>query len=202
MKLILLITIVFITFLYYYCYTKWKNETKVQFTSNKKEYFIVQNNNQEPEWVSKEVANRLSKLTSKVDILVNEMYKTSYPSFSISKRLMDRWKKLRENPKGIRETGEYEKEAAYILNKGKQLRICVRNRKGGKSKFEDENTTMFVMLHELGHLMSETYGHNAEFKENFSSITQKAIELNLYTYENYSRENKSHCGTQITSSSV
>lgn len=200
MILLLLSLIVFIIFTFFY--NKWKNKTKFQF-SDHNEYFVVQNNENEPEWISREIANRLSRLTNKVDILVKEMYDTSYPSFKISRRLAERWKRLRENPQGIRETNVNEKEAAYTLNKGKQLRICVRNKKGGKSKFENENTMMFVMLHELGHLMSESYGHNAEFKKNFSDITQKAIELNLYIYENFSVSNpKKYCDVSITSTPV
>lgn len=201
--LILIIITVCIVILFQSEFSMKENDTvKYQKTSQKNEYFMVQDNKNEPEWISKEVANRLSRLSDKIDKLVLDMYNTNFPTITIAQRLFNRWKRIRENPSGLRETSIEDKIAAYTINKGQELRICVRDRSKSDKIFTDENTMMFVMLHELGHLMSVTYGHNTEFKENFSAVTTRALELGLYIYEPFDKENKSYCGTVITNSPV
>ena len=54
------------------------------------------------------------------------------------------------------ETSIGEKSAAYVLNKGDQLRMCVRKR-NDPTKLEDSNTMIFVLLHELAHLMCKIW---------------------------------------------
>jgi len=194
--LLICILILFVIF----SYLKWKNKTKYKFSSDKKK-FLVQNNTNEPRWISEEVANRLSRLANKIDFLVNEMYKESYPSKEISLRLKERWSNIRSKPNGFRETSSNENTAGYTVDKGEEMRICVRDKKQN-NKLEDENVMMFVTLHECAHLMSKSYGHNKEFKENFASITKKAIQLEIYQYENYRVNNKVYCGVDITNSSI
>jgi hypothetical protein len=177
-------------------YYKWSNKicsVECPFT---KEKFIVQNNKEEPVWVRQEVASRLATLAQKVDSLVKHMNDNNLPDAIVAKRLASRWKKIRLNPSGFRETSPHELSAAYTLNKGEQMRICVRDRDSNQL-FEDPNTSMFILAHELGHLMSKSYGHNEEFKQNFSFITKVAVELGLYKYQNFSKEPERYCGVDI-----
>ena len=125
------------------------------------------------------------------------MYNHQLPSPAVSKRLAERWKKIRNNPAGLRETAFGETSAAYTVNKGEQLRICVRDEKSD-NLFENENDLMFVALHEAGHLMSKSYGHNLEFKENFRGITKIAVDLGIYKYVDYTRKPVTFCGVDIT----
>ena len=178
-------------------YKKWKDKTREEPFDETNETFIVQNNKDEPRWVGKEVANRLGNLAKKIDKIVSYMYQKNLPDAIISKRLAERWKKIRINPAGLRETAFGETSAAYTVNKGEQLRICVRDEKSD-NLFEDKNDLMFVMLHELGHLMSKSYGHNLEFKKNFAYITKVAVELGLYKYVDYSKHPTTFCGTDIS----
>ena len=56
---------------------------------------------------------------------------------------------------------------------------------------------MFVILHELAHVMSISYGHEDEFKNNFSYITHLASSLGLYKPQDFQTNPKTYCGTEI-----
>lgn len=178
-------------------YVKWKDKTCEVECPVTKEKFVVQNNKHEPDWVRKEVARRISNMAKGIDKLVLHMYNKQLPDATIAKRLAERWKKIRINPQGLRETGFGENSAAYTVNKGDQMRICVRDEKSD-NLFENENDMMFVMLHELAHLMSKSYGHNLEFKKNFAYITKVAVNMGLYHYTDYQTNPTNYCGTDIT----
>jgi len=44
---------------------------------------------------------------------------------------------------------------------------------------------LFVAIHELGHLMTKSIGHNTEFWDNMRFLLKEAISANLYTKEDY-----------------
>lgn len=180
-------------------YVKWKDKTCEVKSPDTFESFVVQNNKNEPEWVRIEVARRLGKLAIDIDKLVDYMLKNQLPNSVVAGRLKERWSKIRSNPQGLRETGIGENSAAYTVNKGDQMRICVRDEKSD-NLFEDENTMYFVMLHELAHLMSKSYGHNLEFKQNFAYITKLAVDLGIYKYQNFQSNPMTYCGTDIHNS--
>ena len=57
---------------------------------------------------------------------------------------------------------------------------------------------MFVALHELSHIATESIGHNKEFWDNFKFILKEAQEAGLYKMVDYSKDNKEYCGMTIT----
>ena len=177
-------------------YKKWKDRTKPVHDHHTRETFLVQNNKDEPEWVGQEVAKRLGKLTQNGDLLIEYFVKEQLPH---SKRLAKRWRRIRKNPRGIRETGSVEQPAAYTVNKSEQMRICIR-KPGSQGELEDLNTSMLVLLHEMAHMMSHSYGHGQEFRTNFALITNVAVRLGLYNYVDYSKNPTSYCNTKITHS--
>jgi hypothetical protein len=59
---------------------------------------------------------------------------------------------------------------------------------------------MFVVLHEMAHLMTTTIGHTPEFWANFRRILKDAIGAGVYHEVNYTREPVEYCGMKITSS--
>ena len=81
------------------------------------------------------------------------------------------------------------------MNKGEKIGICVRY----KNKKVNENSLFFVLLHELAHIMSESYGHTEEFWRNFKYLIEISIRYNLYKYENYNTNPTNMCGTEISS---
>ena len=50
---------------------------------------------------------------------------------------------------------------AYSVNKGEELSLCIRDK--DTNKFIDNNTILFVAIHELAHIMSKSTGHTEEF---------------------------------------
>ncbi len=57
---------------------------------------------------------------------------------------------------------------------------------------------MFVAIHELSHIMTESVGHTEEFWNNFRILLRVAIELKLYRNLDYSNNPVDYCGTKIT----
>lgn len=195
-----ILTLLIIVFITYCGFQKWRDKSRAETCPITREQFIVQNNKHEPEWIGKEVAKRLATLARKTDTLVNYMYQNKAPNPEVSQRLYSRWQQIRNNPRGLRETAFGETSAAYTVNKSEQIRICIRDRSNndGEPHFENDNTSMFVLLHELAHIMSKTYGHGVEFKRNFAAITRLAETLGVYHPVDYSKQPTNYCGTDIT----
>ena len=74
------------------------------------------------------------------------------------------------------EANHEDNSTSYTINKGEEMHVCLRE-KDKHTKLHDMNTLMFVVLHELAHVMSDSVGHNKEFKDNFKFILNKAMTL-------------------------
>jgi hypothetical protein len=138
----------------------------------------------------REAADYLATIYTKVNTLVTYMKDNNLPNGEISDRLYHRWKKCK-----LRETSTSDKSVAFTVNKGTEIRLCIRTADG---KFEDPNTAMFVILHELAHIASVSFGHNEEFRENFFIIAKLATKLDLYKPEDFEKEPKKYCNLAIT----
>jgi predicted metal-dependent hydrolase len=57
---------------------------------------------------------------------------------------------------------------------------------------------MFVVLHEIAHLMTTTVGHTPEFWANFRRILKDAVAAGIYQETNYARNPVRYCGMTIT----
>ena len=89
---------------------------------------------------------------------------------------------------------EYNNEAAYSINKGERIGICLRKKSGD---VEDENTMFFVLMHELAHIMSRKYAHDKEFWDNFALLIEAATESGLYKYRDFGKQPTTFCGHSI-----
>jgi len=67
--------------------------------------------------------------------------------------------------------------SAYTENKS-VITLCLKNPETGK--FYSMNTLMYVALHELGHIISKTHGHNEEFRKNFATLLRRATKIGIY----------------------
>lgn len=134
-------------------------------------------------------ANYLAYINAKVNTLVDYMNMYNLPDLDTSKRLYHRWMSIE-----LKETNSNEKSVAYTLNKSTEIRICIRDQYGN---FEDPNITMFVILHELAHVMSISYNHTEEFKNNFNYITHLASNLGLYKPDDFTKMPIKYCGITI-----
>ena len=92
-------------------------------------------------------------------------------------------------------------DTSYSENKGQKIVVCLRDKtRAPEYPLIDQNTIMFVMLHEMSHLMTETIGHTQEFWSNFRRILQDASQIGLYQPVNYASRPTPYCGMTITDS--
>ncbi|MDB4342627.1 hypothetical protein OAA07_00100 [bacterium] len=142
-----------------------------------------------------------SKLTLAVDLLANitvNMNKLvkylgeKYPDRENVKRLVKGY-----NPKTITETLPTSEYTAYSENKGEKIAFCLNTEKKDGSRLIDENTLMFVALHELSHVASKSIGHTDEFWNNFKFLIKEAEKISIYNPEDYKKSSKRYCGTNI-----
>lgn len=116
-------------------------------------------------------------------------------------RYGDRIQFLRKNwnPTNIEENDPDSNTTSYSLNKGQKLVFCIRHKDDDKT-FVDDNTLVFVGIHELAHLMTTEVGHTPLFWANMKMLLEVAVKHQLYTPENYEAQPKKYCGIEITSS--
>ena len=94
-------------------------------------------------------------------------------------------------------------DTSYSENKGQKIVVCLRDKtKPPEFPLIDENTVMFVMLHEMAHLMTETIGHTQEFWLNFKRILHDAVKIGIYTSVNYAQKPTPYCGMTITDNPI
>lgn len=137
----------------------------------------------------KKAANRLATINKEINRLVNYMKKNETPDKESADRLFNRWSKCE-----LKETLEGDSSVAFTINKGSSIHMCVRN----EDSMEDYNTGMFVILHELAHIMSVTEHHTDEFKHNFSKLIEIATKLGVYRPIDYTKNPQQYCGTTIS----
>ena len=95
------------------------------------------------------------------------------------------------------------KDTSYSENKGQRIVVCLRDKtKAPQYPLIDKNTVMFVVLHEMAHLMTETIGHTQEFWNNFKRILGDAVQIGIYTPVNYAQRPTPYCGMTIRDSPI
>jgi hypothetical protein len=144
-----------------------------------------------------EAADRISSLRTNLEKFMNH-YKTD-PSAMSDPRI--KIMVSRFNPDNFTENDLDVDTTSYSENKGEKIVVCIRD-KAPPYRFVEENTVMFVLLHEMAHLMSTTIGHTPEFWANFKRILHDAVHCGIYTTVNYTRTPTSYCGMTITDSPI
>jgi len=139
----------------------------------------------------KDAAEMLATIRSNLIRLVNYIKKYDEPPF---KRLVANF-----NPDNLSENDVTASTTSYSENKGERIVVCMRQ-KAKPYKFIDMNTVMFVLTHELAHLMTSSYGHGPEFWTNFKKLLHEAIEAGVYEQVNYYKNPVNYCGMDITDS--
>lgn len=105
----------------------------------------------------------------------------------------------RFHPENMCESDMRDNTTSYSENKGDRIVVCLRQKTKGYP-LVDENTVMFVVLHEIAHLMTFSIGHTPEFWANFRRILKDAIGVGVYQDANYNRSPVAYCGMEINSS--
>ena len=103
----------------------------------------------------------------------------------------------RYNPDRLSENLENRSLTAYSLNKGEEICVCLREPKDETKVINDTNTLMFVLIHELSHLMTEEIGHTDDFWKNMAFLLKKGNECGVYNPINYSESPVMYCGVNV-----
>jgi predicted metal-dependent hydrolase len=140
----------------------------------------------------KEASNLLAKTALKMKKLV-EFVDKKYPDKPNIRRLVKKF-----NSNKIVETLPTSEYTAYSENKGKKIAFCLNKQKENNNNLIDENTLMFVAIHEMSHIATESIGHNKEFWDNFKFLLKEAKEAGLYNVVDYKLQNEEYCGMTIT----
>lgn len=141
-----------------------------------------------------EVIQRLKDVSDYVESIVTYCYENDFPCSERALRLKKRWSVVE-----LYETSPDDENIAYLVDKSKILKLCLRNNYT-KGEVENINTMMFVILHELAHMMSASYGHNDEFKTNFLELIKIANFLEIYDPVHYSETPTPYCNIIINTS--
>ena len=145
----------------------------------------------------RQAANKLAMIKKSLDAIVKHLKE--------NRELKDYFCKREEidllienyNPDSLSESSPGNKFTSYSINKGKKIVYCLRS-KDGSNRLVDENTILFVAIHELGHVMTKEQGHVPPFWDNMKFLLKIGIKLGIYNYVDYSSKNQEYCGTQIT----
>lgn len=90
------------------------------------------------------------------------------------------------------------KYTSYTVNKSNMI-FCMRDKKEGE-RIVKENILTFVSIHELGHIMNATIGHDIPFWDSFRLLLRIAIDNNLYKNVDFNSTPKDYCGIKISDS--
>lgn len=139
-----------------------------------------------------QAANLLASTTEKMKELVDYTYK-NHPNEEHVQRLHKKF-----NPEKIVEILPTSEFTAYSENKGRKIAFCLNKKKDNDSNLIDQNTLMFVAIHELAHVASVSIGHTEEFWTNFRFLLGEAKNAGIYTPIDYSKTNQEYCSMNIT----
>ena len=99
----------------------------------------------------------------------------------------------------LQESDGYGSQTSFSINKGEKIVLCLRS-KDGNNKLVDKNLLLFVALHEMSHIMTNSIGHTQEFWDNFKFVLKECQYNGIYKCINFSSNPQSYCGITVTSS--
>lgn len=185
------LTLIMIILVLYISYEMFKNSETFQLSCiisdiNGKKYCVRDRKDKDA------AADLLAEVSIRLKKLVNYLI-IQYPDDIRTLRL-----KKKFNPRTIVETLPTSEYQAYSENKGEKLAFCLNKNKENNNKLIDINTLMYVALHELSHICSQSIGHTPEFWTNFKWLLINAKEIKIYNPIDYKNNNKGYCGMTIS----
>ena len=100
------------------------------------------------------------------------------------------------NADAFSETTPDSKYTSYSVNKGEKIVMCLRGKKD--DNIVKENIMTFVSIHELGHLMTKSIGHEPDFWSNMRLLLKIAIDNGLYQNVDFNKKPEPYCGITIS----
>lgn len=143
-----------------------------------------------------EAANVMARLRLRLTKLCDTLEK-KYPDKLQVKQMC---KNFKSDPSRFIEATPDSEHTSYSINKGESIYMCLRHRDGPDESLVNENVMMFVALHELSHVCTESVGHGPDFWNNFGWLLKEAEALGIYQYTDFASHPVSYCGVYITDS--
>lgn len=133
-------------------------------------------------------ANQLARLRQHIDILVHAVEQTeSLCANEGYQNLVNKWPSVEVEELNLNKKGVF----AFTVNKGQRIGLCIQG--------NEFNDMVFVMIHELAHIVTLEIGHPPIFWDNFRTLLEVAIENGVYVYQNYDENSSKYCGHSINS---
>ena len=143
-----------------------------------------------------EAANLMATVRIQLMKLVDALEK-KYPDKPQVKQMV---RNFRADPSRFIESTPDEEHTSSTINKGESIHMCLRQRDGVDESLVNTNVILFVAIHELGHVCTESVGHGPDFWNNFGWLLKEAEALGIYQYTNFAAHPVGYCGVHITDS--
>jgi hypothetical protein len=156
---------------------RWFSSMTWQAASSGKMYYVKSGPDQ------RRIADHLDVLSEKLRALLDRA-DDMYPRDPRIANVRARWNGRLSETSG-------HGDIAYSMNKS-DVYVCVRDPETGE--IEPLNTSMYVLLHEIAHVATDTYGHPPEFWTNFRWFLEVAEKLGMYEYEDFDKAQVTFCG--------
>jgi hypothetical protein len=144
----------------------------------------------------KQAANLMAALRLRLVKLCDTLEK-KYPDKLQVKQMV---RNFRSDPSRFMEATPDSEHTSSTVNKGESIHMCLRQRDGTDESLVNENVMMFVSIHELSHICTESIGHGPDFWNNFGWLLKEAEAIGVYQYTDFSAHPVSYCGVYITDS--
>lgn len=144
-----------------------------------------------------EAADRMDKIRQNLEKIVEHFKDPNFAQDQPYQLLISRF-----NPNVLEENDLTADSTSYSENKGERIVVCLRDKTKKPYEFVDENIVMFVLIHEMAHLMTSSIGHTPEFWTNFKKLLHECVQLGVYRADNYSKNPVQYCGMSITDSPI
>lgn len=196
-------------------YSKQKNKKTYEFDSFENKlisikvgdsYYKVQEDLENPHSAA-ELMDKISTISKKIIQYVKQKYlldkngiERILPEFQYKVRRGIKNLEKNFNPKNLIENlpDHLDKDTSYVVDKGEIFAICLRDVHNNNSLTIDMNEIVFVVVHELSHLFTISFGHEMEFWSNFRFLLNEAVVMGLHDPINYKMQKKPYCGNHIS----
>lgn len=138
-----------------------------------------------------EAADLLANVTNKCKMLVSYVSEKHKDRDDV-KQLVSGF-----NSDNVMETLPTSTYTAYSENKGEKVAFCLNQKKEDNNNLIDEDTLLFVAIHELSHIMTKSIGHKSEFWANFKFLLDNAKEAGIHEPVDYKKKPQEYCGMKI-----
>lgn len=140
-------------------------------------------------------ADLLAKLRLNLQTLMDALVK----DFSAKPQVQRLQQNFSPDPHRFLESTPDAEHTSYSVNKGESVHFCLRQRDSSE-ELVNENIMMFVALHEMAHMITESIGHTPDFWNNFGWLLRQAEDRGLYKPVNFKSHPALYCGVTITDS--